>query len=101
MKVVNTGAYIAECTREHFRPLPIKSLGVRLTVNDLEQVEALYSKVFSGYPKVKYMKTKLSEGRGIGYKIRTDKLVSVAQSELGMSLWVLQLILIIRKKDMP
>ncbi len=83
LKVVKTGAYIAECTKQNFNPIPIQSLALRLTSFDLEQVEALYSKVFSGYPKVKYMKTKLSEGRGIGYQITTDKLVSVAQSEFG------------------
>ena len=83
LKVMKKGAIIAECSNDSFNPSPIHSLATNLTVDDLESVEILYSKVFSGYPKTPYMKRKLEEHRGTGYQVTTNSLVSVAQSEFG------------------
>jgi len=83
LKLLKKGAYIAECTTDSFNPLPIHSMATGLEVKDLESVESLYAKVFSGYPKTPYMKRKLIDKRGIGFKVKIDKLVSVAQSEFG------------------
>ena len=73
------GGYIAKLDKKDFKYLQNEAR--EMTVHDLEAVEALYAKVFPGYPKKAYMKEKLDDGRGVGYVIERNGLVSVAQSD--------------------
>lgn len=81
LKVVKEGAWIAALDSKNisFNDDAVKVL----TVRDLDDVEALYSTVFSGYPKKDAMADKLNSKRGIGFFIRQKDIVSVAQSDFG------------------
>lgn len=56
-----------------------------LHINDLDEVEALYSGVFENYSKKSVMAEKLRTGRGRGVVIRENgEIISVAQSDFEM-----------------
>ncbi|MBI9013016.1 MAG: GNAT family N-acetyltransferase [Clostridiales bacterium] len=77
------GAIISVLERNRYHSNTDSSKIERLDIADLEAVEELYSQLFTGYPKVSYMKDKLLSHRGIGYLIKADNLMSVAQSDFG------------------
>lgn len=53
-----------------------------LSMNDLDQVEALYKKVFPSFSSIDVMRQKLDVNRGRGVCIKRDgKIIAVAQSE--------------------
>ncbi|MBN2796868.1 MAG: GNAT family N-acetyltransferase [Clostridia bacterium] len=82
LEVKKEGAIIAELKREEYSPVMVSEVKA-LQVEDLEDVISLYSKVFSGYPKLEVMKEKLITGRGIGKVIFENGLKSVAQSDFS------------------
>lgn len=75
------GAEIGQLKREDYKPRAIAGDVKQLMADHLEAVEDLYRDVFSGYPKLAYMKEKLQAGRGVGFYIEPMK--SVAQSDMG------------------
>lgn len=77
------GAIISALDKIRYHTTMDFSKTERVDVADLEAIEELYSQLFTGYPKMSYMKDKLLSYRGIGYLIKADKLVSVAQSDFG------------------
>jgi hypothetical protein len=81
LKVAKEGAFIAELKKEDYQP--VVSTAVLIELEDLEAIQILYQKVFSGYPKVAYMKEKLISKRGIGFKLVKDSIVAVAQSDFN------------------
>jgi len=83
LEVDYEGALISALDKECYSETSNSSIVKRIEIQDLEAVEQLYSQLFTGYPKVPYMKDKLLSHRGTGYLIKTDKLLSVAQSDFG------------------
>ncbi len=81
LKVIKEGAYIAELRKENYKPSV--STAVPILVEDLEEIEELYHKVFTGDSKVSNKKEKLLSKRGIGFKIEKDSIISVAQSDFN------------------
>lgn len=79
LEVDHLGGYISELKKKDF-VYQISDARI-MTVSDLKQVEDLYAKVFTGYPKADYMAEKLNSDRGIGYIVEQDELLSVAQSD--------------------
>ncbi len=98
--IVHDGAFIAACTPEQYRPrnllyekstlkeqadieLTINNLTLKeLTVDDLDDVIAIYLEVFKGFASFDYMVEKLKSGRGRAIGGYVDgKLVTVAQSD--------------------
>lgn len=79
LPIERLGAYIAKLDKEDY--VPKTSFALPIEVDDLRSIENLYERVFSGYPKADYMKSKLLSGRGIGFGIKKDDMVSVAQSD--------------------
>ncbi|MCH4886885.1 GNAT family N-acetyltransferase [Acidaminobacter sp. JC074] len=79
LDIDHEGAYISELKKDDFVYEDTSASIIGL--DDLEDIEGLYKKVFSGYPKVSYMKDKLISNRGTGYKIVKEKICSVAQSD--------------------
>lgn len=75
------GAYIASLKKDKFGQYKRTKDVMPLTLDDMDEVEHLYSQIFSGYPKAAYMKDKLLNKRGIGFKICDKNIVSVAQSD--------------------
>lgn len=83
---VHDGAYIAFCSPEQYRPrekstsdaLVIKDL----SIDDLDDVIAIYLEVFKGFASYDYMVNKLKSGRGRASGGFVDgKLVTVSQSD--------------------
>lgn len=82
LEVKHRGAIIAELKKEDYSPLIVSEV-MPLTVADLDEVISLYDKVFTGYPKLEFMKNKLISGRGIGKVIKEDDVIAVAQSDFS------------------
>jgi ribosomal protein S18 acetylase RimI-like enzyme len=101
---VHEGAYIAACTPEQYRPrnllyekstkkeqsnidMAVNGLTIKeLTVDDLDDVIAIYLEVFKGFASYDYMVEKLKSGRGRAIGGYVDgKLVTVAQSDYERS----------------
>jgi hypothetical protein len=82
LKLKKKGAEIACLKKNDYQPVEIQKRLYNLETKDLQAVEALYSSVFSGYPKVDYMKEKLLSKRGIGVYLEGMK--AVAQSDFDL-----------------
>ena len=101
---VHDGAFIAACTPEQYHPrfllsekpsekeqsninLTGNGLAIKeLTVDDLDDVIAIYLEVFKGFASYDYMVEKLKSGRGRAIGGYVDgKLVTVAQSDYESS----------------
>jgi len=83
LKVKKEGALIASLHKDDFNIKGSNDQVEPLLSDDMDEVENLYSQIFSGYPKAVYMRDKLLSQRGIGYKITDEKIVSVAQSDFN------------------
>jgi len=83
LEVDYEGAIISALDKRSYSKTSNSSIVKKIEIQDLEAVEQLYSQLFAGYPKVPYMKDKLLSHRGTGYLIKTDRLLSVAQSDFG------------------
>ena len=79
LKIKKEGAEIACLKKSDYRPQKVDESFYPLKVEDLQRVEDLYKQVFSGYPKVAYMKEKLLSKRGMGIYIGDMK--AVGQSD--------------------
>lgn len=83
LKVKKHGAIISKLTEETYQKKVVNHIVNRIAVEDCDQIETLYRKVFPGHPRAAFMKEKLKANRGIGYCIQSDQIHSVAQSEFG------------------
>lgn len=101
---VHDGAFIAACTPKQYRPrillseklaknglsnidLTVNGLTIKeLTIDDLDDVIAIYLEVFKGFASYDYMVEKLKSGRGRAFGGYADgNLVTVAQSDYECS----------------
>lgn len=79
LKIKKEGAEIACLKKSDYHPQKVEASFYPLRVEDLQGVEDLYKQVFSGYPKVAYMKEKLLSKRGLG--IYLEDMKAVGQSD--------------------
>jgi GNAT superfamily N-acetyltransferase len=85
---VHEGAYIAYCSPENYHNSKTSEAFIvkALTVDDLDDVIAIYLEVFKGFASYAYMVEKLKTGRGRAVGVYVDgKLVSVSQSDYESS----------------
>lgn len=81
LKIKKEGAEIACLKKSDYHPKEVDESFYALRVEDLQRVEDLYKQVFSGYPKVAYMKEKLISKRGLG--IYLEDMKALGQSDFG------------------
>ncbi len=77
------GAYISVLDKDsRLKPLNIKHQIEKLNIEDLEEVTALYGKVFSGFSPIEVMKEKLVTKRGRGICVKEKgRIIAVAQTD--------------------